>query len=370
MPASSSPVLRRAFTLLELLVVMAIIALLAALLLPALQGGYIKVRQTWCSSNLRQVGLVFHSFAHDHGSAFPHQVAVAQGGSRELNARLPVTSNGWLVHPDAFRSLSNELGNPKVALCPAVRSTVTQFAQLRATNATYFLSVRTAYDQPGSILAGDNNLSIHPSARSVAGAGSPPLELGWTKDRHGGRGNLLFADGHVEGHVTLGIPATPARVTPPSRGPVPSPAPLPSPYPSGPTGPISAPDRVSRSAPAAGSQGPAATPPAPSASSRDGSRIGVQAIVQNVGPTASSGEPSPAIAGLVVALKGLSFRADARPAASAPTAAVRRLPHEDIIEKVFWWLYILAVLFGLLAVLYYLRQSRQARARRSQSTAG
>jgi len=128
-----------------------------------------------------------------------------------------VTPQGLILFPDSFRSLSNELGNLKIALCPAVRSTVTQFAQFRATNATYFLSARSAYDQPGSILAGDNNLSVHPSARSVAGAGSPPLELGWTKERHGGRGNLLFADGHVEGRVTLGIPVTPARSTPPTR---------------------------------------------------------------------------------------------------------------------------------------------------------
>ncbi len=369
MPASPSPVLRRAFTLLELLVVMAIVAVLAALLLPALQGGYIKARQTWCSSNLRQVGLVFHSFAHDHGSAFPHQVAVAQGGSRELNARLPVTTSGWLVHPDAFRSLSNELGNPKVALCPAVRSTVTRFAQFSATNATYFLSVRSAYDQPGSVLAGDNNLSVHPAARSVAGAGSPPLELGWTKDRHGGRGNLLFADGHVEGRVTLGIPATPTRVTPPSRGPTPSPLPLPSPSPSAPTGPIPAPDRASRSAPAITSPGPAATPPAPSAPSRDGSRFGAQAIARGVGTAASSDAPSAASATDTVARKEPSSRPEVGPAFPATTAAVRRLPHEDIIEKVFWWLYILAVLFGLLAVLYYLRQSKQARERRSQTTA-
>ena len=98
MPACPSHGPRRAFTLLELLVVMAIIAVLAALLLPALQGGYVKARQTWCASNLREVGLVFHSFAHEHDSVFPHQVAVARGGSRELNALLPVTARGWLVH--------------------------------------------------------------------------------------------------------------------------------------------------------------------------------------------------------------------------------------------------------------------------------
>jgi TRAP-type C4-dicarboxylate transport system permease small subunit len=37
---------------------------------------------------------------------------------------------------------------------------------------------------------------------------------------------------------------------------------------------------------------------------------------------------------------------------------------------VFWWLYLLAVLFGLLAVLYYLQRSRRARDRRSETIAG
>ncbi len=367
--------MRRAFTLVELLVVIAIIAVLAALLLPALQGGYIKARQTWCSSNLRQVGLVFHSFAHDHGSAFPHQVPVAQGGSRELNARLPVTPQGLIVFPDSFRSLSNELGNLKIALCPAVRSTVTQFAQFRATNATYFLSTRSAYDQPGSILAGDNNLAVHPSARSVAGAGSPPLELGWTKERHGGRGNLLFADGHVEGRVTLGLPVTPARSTPPSRGPAPAPSPVPSPSPSpspAPSfpGPSSAPERAARSAPPAAPQEPIAPPAAPSTPVPDGSRIGAQTIVRSVGTATSKGEPATANAGPVAPRDDISSRADARPASSSTSSTVRRLPHEDIIEKVFWWLYLLAVLFGLLAVLYYLQQSRRARERRSDTIPG
>ena len=365
--------MRRAFTLVELLVVIAIIAVLAALLLPALQGGYIKARQTWCSSNLRQVGLVFHSFAHDHGSAFPHQVAVAQGGSRELNARLPVTPQGLIVFPDSFRSLSNELGNLKIALCPAVRSTVTQFAQFRATNGTYFLSARSAYDQPGSILAGDNNLSVHPSARSVAGAGSPPLELGWTKERHGGRGNLLFADGHVEGRVTLGLPVTPARSTPPTRGPAPAPSPVPSPVPSpAPSfpGPSAALERAARSAPPTAPQEPTAPPAAPSTSVPDGSRIGAQSIVRGVGTATSSGEPVAANAGQGAPRDDISSRADARPGSPATSSTVRRLPHEDIIEKVFWWLYLLAVLSGLLAVLYYLQQSRRARGRRSETIAG
>lgn len=60
-----------AFTLLELLVVIAVIALLLGLLLPALGRSKAEARKAQCLSNLRQLALAFELYATDNEQRFP-----------------------------------------------------------------------------------------------------------------------------------------------------------------------------------------------------------------------------------------------------------------------------------------------------------
>jgi len=61
-----------AFTLVELLVVIALIAVLAALLLPALASARDKGRRAACVSNLRQLGIALRSYADDNEGSIPY----------------------------------------------------------------------------------------------------------------------------------------------------------------------------------------------------------------------------------------------------------------------------------------------------------
>ncbi len=62
---------RRAFTLIELLVVVSIIALLMALLLPALKQARATAWSAACLSNLRQMGIAIQSYAMDNNGYMP-----------------------------------------------------------------------------------------------------------------------------------------------------------------------------------------------------------------------------------------------------------------------------------------------------------
>jgi prepilin-type N-terminal cleavage/methylation domain-containing protein/prepilin-type processing-associated H-X9-DG protein len=72
---------RHAFTLIELLIVLGVIALLAALLFPAVSSIRRQAKVTQCASNLRQICAAMHAYAVDNKGKFPDMTLPGTGAN-------------------------------------------------------------------------------------------------------------------------------------------------------------------------------------------------------------------------------------------------------------------------------------------------
>ncbi len=189
-----------AFTLVELLTVIAIIGILAALLMPVLNKSESRAKRVVCIDDLQQVGLAFHVFSNDHSGKFPMAVSTNEGGSLEY---VESGFDSGLIFYTAFRHfqvLSNELVFPHLVLCPAdmARVEASNYPALQNINVSYFVGVDGTFDKPGSILVGDRNLVTNSFPQPTILQIGPYSDLGWTFELHQNKGNVLFADGHVD----------------------------------------------------------------------------------------------------------------------------------------------------------------------------
>jgi prepilin-type N-terminal cleavage/methylation domain-containing protein/prepilin-type processing-associated H-X9-DG protein len=179
----------RGFTLIELLVVIAIIAILAAILLPTIERVRSRARRVQCASQLKQIGIAFHSFAHDHNNDFPMKVSTNLGGSREFVGLVNPPGAQFSFTYRHFQPLSNHIVLPALLRCPvdARRIAATNFAHLQNHNVSYFINADAELGNSDSILAGDGNLAQLSDGR-----------ITWNAEMHRLAGNVLFGDGHVE----------------------------------------------------------------------------------------------------------------------------------------------------------------------------
>lgn len=227
---------RHGFTIVELLVVVAVIAILASTLLPAIARASGQGRQIFCQNNLRQLGIAWTVYAQDHDDRITYNL-----GSTETERMLARGEHynwanslmNWEVHPNNTNDLLNTqasigpyvAANASVFRCPSDRalSSIQRSAGWSHRSRTY--SMNAMVGNAGEFTAGGTNINnpAYQQFMTLSEIKAPALIFAFIEEHphsindgyflnkgyvslwydlpasfHNGGANLAFADGHQE----------------------------------------------------------------------------------------------------------------------------------------------------------------------------
>ena len=228
---------RGAFTLVELLVVIGIIALLIAIMLPALSRAKESANRVACGSNLRQLGVAFVMYSNENRGWFPFHAAIGEMDkfghpwnaedwiywhAARKPAESPICTYLGGYHLRVLRCPSDDVPyhTRKITPDPYIYSYTMNMA-MTSDPASGMKHVKIA----GIRRAAEKILLAEEDERSLDDGNFNPFLIGSTVEnflavRHDrqrqaldARGNVCFADGHVD-YVTRRVTQDPKYFDP------------------------------------------------------------------------------------------------------------------------------------------------------------
>jgi prepilin-type N-terminal cleavage/methylation domain-containing protein len=204
MPKSSPPPVERAFTLIEILVVVVIISILLGAAIWAYQGALERAKATKDMSNLRQIGAATQMYMNDNNGVFPGSATATWMSQLEQNQKY---LSAWRVLQSPFDTRASSeagTGSPVSPISYGINSNVysagAAISADRITKPVTFIVFSPAQDT-GTTVSFNTNATATAAAPGVteyAGTSSPGAAASGGTHANRRKINALCADWHVE----------------------------------------------------------------------------------------------------------------------------------------------------------------------------
>ena len=171
---------RKGFTLVEMLVVMAIISILMSMLLPGLDVARRKARGAVCINNLRQIHVAIEDYRSAYDDYIPADFTCPW--SPPKGGGMGLVDTAWAQAPDPPTGFARYCKDAAILRCPEVTE-----------------AGAVSYGRNGRVRVGRFPQVRDPSRIPLAFDGKSERGLTYADvdNRHVGAANMLYADGHV-----------------------------------------------------------------------------------------------------------------------------------------------------------------------------